>query len=127
MWELSQFPELFLPAGTAPLFLTHNCLIMQNLSNGHQKHGKKKKNSWDLSHVQKQNVGVDRRGDRKVGGGVRGASLWKRVWGIFLSEKKMGGAVPTPGRGKEPQVLTKKNKRTKSMLSFSVGPDYIPA
>lgn len=29
-----QFPEGFLPAGTAPLFLTYGSLAMQNLSNG---------------------------------------------------------------------------------------------
>ena len=75
-------PRDILPAGTAPLFLTHNCLIMQNLSNGHRKHGEKKnKNSWDLSHVQKQNVGVDRRGDRKV---REGGLLYGRGFGGFF-------------------------------------------
>ena len=80
MWELSQFPEGFMPAGTAPLFLTHNCLIMQNLSNGQRKHGEKKI-GWDLSHVQKQSFGVDRRGDRKVGG--RGFSMEEGLGDFF--------------------------------------------
>ena len=41
----------------------------------------KKKNSWDLSHVQKQNVGVDRRGDRKV---REGGLLYGRGFGGFF-------------------------------------------
>ena len=41
--------------------------------------------------------------------------------------KKWGEQFPRLAGVKEPRVLTKKNKRTKSMLSFSVGPDYIPA
>lgn len=42
MWELFQLPAGFLPAETAPLFVTHNYLVMQNLSNGQHKCGKKK-------------------------------------------------------------------------------------
>lgn len=42
----------------------------------------------------------------ETGKSGRGASLWKRVWGIFLREKN-GGAVSTPGRGKGAPSLNK--------------------
>lgn len=48
----------------------------------------------------------------ETGKSGRGASLWKRVWGIFFKRKKWGEQFPRLAGVKEPQVLTKKNKRT---------------
>lgn len=61
---------------------------MQNLNNGLRKQ-EKKKNSWDLTHVQKQNIGVDKRGDRKVREG--GFSMEEGL-GDFFKRKKWGSS-----------------------------------
>lgn len=82
---------------------------MQNLNNGLRKQEKKKQNSWDLTHVQKQNIGVDKRGDRKVREG--GFSVEEGL-GDFFKRKKWGEQFPRLAGVKEPQVLTKENKRT---------------